>query len=123
MPEPFAARGFADLLLNGEPSPGRTYDSLTETTRGGGRDALVSESGHKLITPWESDSPATLFDLNVDPQEQSPIEGLRDDTTAATAELDARRREIRRAFARRSVMLRNLDPESLERLRALGYIR
>lgn len=122
VPDPFASRRFSAVLAGGEPAAA-DHLSYTETSRRGGRDSVVSDGGYKLITEWGSGI-GELFDLERDPAEQDPLVYRPGATgSAAAATLVDRRVALRAALTRRSVLLRNLDPESLEQLRALGYIR
>lgn len=119
-------RGFDGLVTDSAPASALRL-SYSETSRRGGRDALILGDRYKLITEWD-DGERHLYDLIDDPAELEPL----DPSAGSTDTRDARdllprlvdlRAALRAAMEEHEASLRQLSPEAIKTLEELGYIR
>jgi arylsulfatase A-like enzyme len=136
-------RAFGGLRLHGKPLPIENSGSLaderelfsevrvgpSETQASVDLAAVVSAGVHCIQSALKTDRfgrpapPLQVFDLSADPGEQAPLAESDPRSRPCREELSrwlARAREGERA---RDQRLRQLPPEEIERLRALGYLR
>ena len=105
----------------GELSPeGRTWVYISSNNLGPAQDALRTER-FKLIDYPNGENPPELYDLASDPLERANIAAEQlDQLTATRAELGNARSALRQAGTTAAVPL---SKETIEQLRALGYMR
>lgn len=120
----YGKRGFSRLLDSGEPVKDWRYLSVSETARGDGFDAVMVEPSLKLITNHEHGT-RELYDLEEDPWELQPLDPSRWSRThrAGLRELKALRQALSSSREIQALEGRNLDPEAVEALKALGYLQ
>ena len=121
LPEPVQGRSVA-AAARGEELVPRPVISEYSTHQAGAFQQAVRIGNERLVLPA---APARLFDLATDPGEQRDVLADRPERAAAlTAELDRWRTDCARLVPRFSPSGTGVapDPDTLRRLRALGYV-
>jgi arylsulfatase A-like enzyme len=137
IPPTFQGFDWSGVLLRGEPAPHRktwhqahrgavlSRDEAHHARRSGLLEVAVLDGASKEILRVEhpENPEVRTFDLATDPGEVHPGQGRKKArATKPSTDLERWLREVRAGLAASDDLPADVDPESIERLRALGYV-